>query len=232
MATWSIQPCSVSDAPALAENNMSAFWTDRTWRLNWGPEITLPYLITQCAERLPRNLLRNRAALRHEKAVDPSTGELVGYARWEMPISWAGKGEGEWQEAMTADVGKEEREKYEEMAKKAWWEPRDMPGLDNENIRIKNRILAEKDYINLDYLAVHPMNKGKGVATALVKSGIEKAEKLGVDIFILAFEAGRGVYTRLGFKEVARNVEDDSRYGGVGEYAAYFMVYEVRRDKA
>ena len=81
--------------------------------------------------------------------------------------------------------------------------------------------------LELDYLAVHPENKGKGIGTALVESGIRHAEKIRVPIFAMAFKAGRGIYTRLGFKEVNRVIQDDSPYGGAGEYGAYFMIYDI-----
>lgn len=84
----------------------------------------------------------------------------------------------------------------------------------------------------MDYLAVHPENKGKGIGTALVESGIQHAEKIGLPIFVLAFKAGRGIYERLGFKEVDRVIQDDTKYGGQGEYGAYFMVYDVRPEAA
>lgn len=48
---------------------------------------------------------------------------------------------------------------------------------------------------------------------------------------MLAFKAGLGVYKRLGFKEIERVIQDDSMYGGTGEYGAYFLVYEVNRPK-
>ena len=79
----------------------------------------------------------------------------------------------------------------------------------------------------LDYLAVHPENQGKGIGTALVQSGIRHAEQLRLPIFILAFKAGRSIYERLGFREVDRVIQDDTKYGGEGEYSAYFMVYGV-----
>ena len=75
-------------------------------------------------------------------------------------------------------------------------------------------------------MAVHPENSGKGVATALVQSGMREAEKMGLDIFILAFKAGRGVYKRLGFHTERELIQDDSMYGGKGEYGTYFMIYE------
>ena len=79
----------------------------------------------------------------------------------------------------------------------------------------------------MEYLAVHPENKSKGIASALVESGIRYAEKIGLPIFVLAFKAGRGVYARLGFKEVDCVIQDDTKYGGQGEYGVYFMVYDV-----
>ncbi len=56
---------------------------------------------------------------------------------------------------------------------------------------------------------------------------MREARRMGVDIFILAFKAGLGVYKRLGFKIVDQIIQDDSMYGGQGEYGAYYMVYEV-----
>ena len=55
---------------------------------------------------------------------------------------------------------------------------------------------------------------------------------MGLDIFILAFKAGLGVYKRLGFRVEEEIIQDDSPYGGNGEYGVYFMIYEqkVRSD--
>lgn len=77
----------------------------------------------------------------------------------------------------------------------------------------------------MDYLAVHPDNQRKGIATLLVESGIKQAEKLGLDIFVLAFKAGRGVYRRLGFRTEQELIQDASQYGAK-EYAVYYMIYE------
>jgi predicted N-acetyltransferase YhbS len=82
------------------------------------------------------------------------------------------------------------------------------------------------DGIELDYLAVHPKNKGKGIATALVMSGIEAANKMGLPVFCMAYKAGLGIYSRCGFKEVERIIQDTAQWGFEGEYGAYFMVYD------
>jgi predicted N-acetyltransferase YhbS len=75
-------------------------------------------------------------------------------------------------------------------------------------------------------MAVHPENQGKGVGTTLVQSGMRQAENMGLDIFVLAFKSGRGVYKRLGFHIEKELIQDDSMYGGDGEYAVYYMIYE------
>ncbi|KAI0005821.1 hypothetical protein F4779DRAFT_633168 [Xylariaceae sp. FL0662B] len=139
---------------------------------------------------MPRNLLRHRQTLRHQKAVDASSDAVVGYARWILPSARAvtAGGEPEWAEAQ-------------------------VPG-------------------NFTTSRSTPKTKVKGsIGTALVQSGIHQAERMGLDIFTLAFKMGRGIYERLGFKEVERMIQDDSAYGGLGEYGAYFMVYQCPRKR-
>jgi hypothetical protein len=55
-----------------------------------------------------------------------------------------------------------------------------------------------------------------------------QAEKLGLDIFIHAMEAGVEVYKRLGFFIEREIVQDDTKYGGTGETSVYLMIYEQK----
>lgn len=151
MAGWKIEPCTVADGLALARNNMAAFWEDPTWILLWPSNITQEFLIEQSAKRQPRNLLRDREHTRHQKAVDSTTGAVVGYARWILPSSHSTAKDGgpEWEEAQVADVSDDERKRFEELAESAWWKGRnDMNGLDDKNYAVMNPILAEKPYIS------------------------------------------------------------------------------------
>lgn len=77
----------------------------------------------------------------------------------------------------------------------------------------------------LDYLAVHPDHRRQGIASMLVESGCREAEKLGLDIFVHAMKDGLGVHLRAGFELVEQIIQDDSKYGGLGEYANYFLVW-------
>ncbi|GKT47215.1 uncharacterized protein ColSpa_07396 [Colletotrichum spaethianum] len=145
MTTWKIEPCTVADAPALARNNMSAFWTNPNWNLLWPKDTKLEFLIEQVTERMPNNLIRDRATLRHQKAVDPETGALVGYARWELPAGY--EGAAEWADSQIADVSEEEKMAFKKRSDAAWWEPKSMDGID-DCVPEKTRILAEKPYIS------------------------------------------------------------------------------------
>lgn len=56
---------------------------------------------------------------------------------------------------------------------------------------------------------------------------MREAEKIGLPIFVFAYRAARNIYLRLGFTEVESVIQDDTEYGGCGEYAVYFMIYDV-----
>lgn len=75
---------------------------------------------------------------------------------------------------------------------------------------------------------MHPENQGKGIATLLVESGIREALKLGLDIFLVARPAGKPVYQRAGFRVDRELIQDDTMYGGPGEWPTYFMTYESK----
>ena len=251
--SFTILPVTTADGPALAATCIPAFWTDPHWRLSW-PHRTLKYHVSQVALRYPRNLLQkwNRATARHQKAVDDVTGEILGYARWSIPASHAtltagtGSDKIAWSEAQVPSVPAEEEAEIVRVAESAIWDPDPTSDpLLNKPLKIKAELLARKPYMSmqspslqmpyarltqappaLDYLAVHPKHQRRGVATALVRSGMRQAAALGLDIFIHAMPAGVPVYTRLGFR-IEREIEqDDTAYGGPGLYSDYFHVFE------
>ncbi|KAE8411997.1 hypothetical protein BDV36DRAFT_288268 [Aspergillus pseudocaelatus] len=201
-----------------------------SWKIKPCSEVTLDFLIEQCAKRYPNILLHSRQEARHQKVVDPLTGELVGYARWLLPSTHVTTDDGrpQWIDAQVPDVTEFDKKRFQQIAESAWWNGRsDMRSIDDMNDAVMDRILEQMPYIKLDYLAVHPKGKGKGIATAPVASGIKVAESIDVPIVTMSYKAGRGVYTRLGFEEVDRVIQGDSKYGGAGEYGAYFMIYNV-----
>lgn len=247
MATFAIVPCSVADGAALSRNNMSAFWEIPNWILAWR-NTTLEEHIARMIKRYPRRLISEPETSRHQKAVDAETGRLLGYARWVLPESYTVLADGgpAWPEAMIPAVSPEEKAEIQRVAEATQLNPiNDTDPLDEAVRDIKVKIMARKPYFckhiqgpkrgktlifdkftGLEYLAVHPENKGKGVATLLVESGMKQAEKLGLDIFILACKPAWGLYTRLGFRVEEELIQDDSMYGGDGEFAMRYYIYE------
>jgi hypothetical protein len=152
MSAWQITGCTVADAAALGRNNISAFWEDPTWVLLWPKHITRDFLIEQAGKRYARNLLSDRAATRHQKAVDPNTGALVGYARWILPESHTVDETGQqpaWPDAQVPPVSSAEEEQFRLLAESAWWQfDSGMSGIDDKNHAVMDRICAERPYIS------------------------------------------------------------------------------------
>lgn len=245
---YTITGCTLADSDELTKNNIPAFWADPHWQLAWRHR-TLEYHITQIAKRTPRNLINDPDTKRHQKAVDPTTGRIVGYARWILPASHAKSigGAPAWPDAVVPSVSEEEEAEIRRVAATAHWDPKE----ESDELLIpireaEDEILSRKDYmrvltiplpchqhfsstyytspIGLDYLAVHPDNQGKGIGTALVKSGLSRAKDLGLDVFIHAMEAGVDLYKRLGFVVKAEFLQDDTKYGGDGHVYRALMI--------
>ncbi|KAE9376254.1 hypothetical protein N431DRAFT_435666 [Stipitochalara longipes BDJ] len=225
-----ITHCTIADGPAITINNLTANHGGAHSSLTW-PHRTLSYRITQVTARMPRTLLADPICNRSQKAVDPETGTLLGYARWYIPPSHAKNGEGmAWEEAIVPRVSKEEEEEINRVAESVEWDPK--PGNERmlEGVRdVKNEILGRRAFMRLDLLMVGPEHQRKGVGTALLQSGIREAEKLGLDIFCYASTMAVGLYKRLGFRIEREIVQDDSMYGGTGRHYTCFMVYEQDR---
>ena len=100
--------------------------------------------------------------------------------------------------------------------------------------RMRRRVCGEERdadeclCVALDYLATRPDHMGKGVASLLVQSGLEQADKVGLETIVMAKNASVGLYRRLGFALVKTVVQDDSMFGGNGAYTVHFMVRPVK----
>lgn len=99
---------------------------------------------------MPRTLIDDRECKRHQKAIDPESGNLLGYARWHLPPSYATSPDGTpvWPEAVLPAVEPEEEAEIRRVAETTPWDPK--PGSNNmyEGVReIKNSLLARKPYV-------------------------------------------------------------------------------------
>lgn len=72
--------------------------------------MTLDSIISDCARRLPWNLVRVTSLKRHRKVVENNTGNDVGYARWIIPSGL----DDEWSDGIVSETDPERRQEYEE----------------------------------------------------------------------------------------------------------------------
>jgi hypothetical protein len=115
---YKISHCTVADGPAIARNNVAAFWADPHSYSRWRHR-TAEEHVAQVAKETPRDLLDDdRTTKRHQKAVDPETGALMGYARWKIPPSHAVDADGglAWPEAVVPAVRPEEEAEIRRVA--------------------------------------------------------------------------------------------------------------------
>ncbi|KAJ5751680.1 hypothetical protein N7520_008597 [Penicillium odoratum] len=195
MAPFMISQCSVPDGAALAANNVPAFWADPHWVLAWRHR-TLEYHISQVALLFPRNMLNERESFRHQKAVNLETGRILGYARWSLYVPSCHEinpdnGTPIWPEAQVPAFEPEKEAEIRWIAETAIWDPNeDADELGNRVTALRTEVTPKTPHISLKYLAVHPDNQRKGVGTALVKSGTDQADKMGLDIIGVSGEYG------------------------------------------
>lgn len=248
MTGYTLAPCTLADSPAIARNNMPAFWQDKIWALSW-KHTTLEDHIKAQGVRYAKRLVADHETQRHMKAVDEH-GNLVGYARWVIPAEHAKDEAGNlvWPEFLGPTVTDEERAEIEKVANEAPFAPGNDTDEMDEKIQALNReikasltapfismsaVLRTRNLAyavtDLDYLAIHPDQQGKGIGSLLVKTVTDCAEDLKLDMYILACKPGFRLYEKMGFTVLRELVQDDSKFGGDGKYT---MRYLIRRYRA
>ncbi|KAK5119168.1 hypothetical protein LTR85_007782 [Meristemomyces frigidus] len=66
----------------------------------------------------------------------------------------------------------------------------------------KRKILGGRPYVYLHILATHPQHHRRGVGAMHLKWGFEKADELGLPVYLESSPMGRPLYARMGFEEV------------------------------
>ena len=153
MPPFAIVHCTVDDGPALARNNMSAFWTDPTWVLIWRGK-TLDYVVTQASRRMPQNLLTDTSQRRHQKAVDVNSGDVVGYMRWILPDTSTETPDDMWPAAKVPSVNvNRAREAKREFDAADWSWDHALDKLDEPLTKMKTQLMKQKKYLCESFLS-------------------------------------------------------------------------------
>jgi len=110
---FSLQPCQPADAANIATVIVTAWNTNWHWRYHW-EDLSIEKVIEWATKRFPWVLVTTeRERKRHQKAVEISTGEVVGYARWLLPPASELANKDIWLEAQAAEPSPEDLKLFE-----------------------------------------------------------------------------------------------------------------------
>ncbi|KAF2674879.1 acyl-CoA N-acyltransferase [Microthyrium microscopicum] len=144
------------------------------------------------------------------KAVDVETGRMAGVSSWKVYET-------------TPSV-----EELEES-----FEDRSFPEEYNAEARaafMANILQARKDYaiqrpnVSLDSLTVSPDFQRRGVGRLLMQWGMDKADKLGLENYLEASQAGKKLYESCGFRAI-KEMQFDMRPWGVERTAIHAVMF-------
>ncbi|OJK04029.1 hypothetical protein ASPACDRAFT_1852943 [Aspergillus aculeatus ATCC 16872] len=221
---YAIRPATEPDAPHLAHINITAFEPTPFWR-NLFPALdrTATYPL-----KLARTLTKLADGASHLLvAEDASTGQIVGYARWTVPGPPAHPSSGELspenQHLVTtfrqAGAGALPPGTNLAVHTRFW----------GELERLKAKYLREGDFV-LEFLATLPEAQGQGVASGLLRWGLERADARNARVYLEATEEGYPVYRKYGWRDLEVLELDFAELGGRSERQRWVMMMRERRD--
>lgn len=188
---------------SLAFGHTEPFW-DASWPQHW----------TETGRKAGASRFKNLKVAdstnRFIKAIDKSSGEIIGMAKWNIYYNHTpnfsevhGKGEDYWD-------SEEQREWHDYPADQFYAERRDAMVMSNGNI------------VCLDVLAVNSIHQRQGVGSALVQWGTNQADKLCLFAVVESSVAGKGLYEKFGLvctKQVQLKVPSKWLHLGGRDYA-------------
>ncbi|KAH6678326.1 acyl-CoA N-acyltransferase [Halenospora varia] len=219
-------PCTPLDIPSMITIYLSAFSTDPFSAATFPRDAIAPSEFNRwLTNRFQRTF--QQPEIRTFKIVDTLTGQMCALARWAFPYEFSPE-----------ELQKKEEEKKEKEALKAKGEDDSWPlganlaiclakfgGIDAARSK---HCSAETDYA-IQLLYVSPEYQRKGLASMLLRYGLEMADREGKRAYIEATAKGKVVYERLGFEVVDLVEVDLKEWGGEGVERNWIMVREPKK---
>ncbi|KAL2861588.1 acyl-CoA N-acyltransferase [Aspergillus pseudodeflectus] len=146
-------------------------------------------------------------------AVDEDSGEIVGCARWVFPGEEVGSQLGS--EEAAAEAG----------AELALPEGTNRGIYDGffQVLKEKGEKYYREDDIVLEFLATRPDQQGRGVGKALLRWGMDLADKQQRRIYLEATTPGFPLYAKMGWKALEEAEIDYTQWGGEGKQVLTLM---------
>ncbi|EPS35767.1 hypothetical protein H072_10739 [Dactylellina haptotyla CBS 200.50] len=204
-----IQQVVESDIPELVKIHSDAFKTDQfsNFMLSGKPPGTHESLMERSL-----NAWFSDPTVWMVKAVDED-GSIVGWACWLTKI---------------VDVDNTERQQPSKPAASQEGAPADTPArvvgrqMRNDSVKWERDSMTENKYLVLQALATSPEYQGRGVASQLVKWGVDRADDGNLTCWCHASPAGNQLYRKAGFQELGNSEYD------LGEFGKYTFRYMRR----
>ncbi|RAK95581.1 GNAT family N-acetyltransferase [Aspergillus ibericus CBS 121593] len=202
-------PCTPSDAPALATLYLECF-TSPFERHLW-PDVPRmhEWWTTAFAGKLAQP-----DKFHTLKVIDTENGEMVGFLEWKLPAPVAAGEKGE----------EEEEDEYPPY-------PEEVGGLEAWNRLLvemggnTGKVMGERRFYFLNILGTKPAYRRRGVASEMIRWGVDRADAEGVEAFVISAPMARPVYAKHGFELV---LEGENLGGDLGEFVPGYMLRKPR----
>jgi GNAT superfamily N-acetyltransferase len=136
--------------------------------------------------------------VRNFKVADSATGEIVGGAKWTVFEQDEEDQDVEEQvnEALKGSVPESRVDAVRAFFTMLFLTKRELFGYrDGDVMKLRRRV-------DLDLLYTDPKHQRRGAGKLLTQSCIDEANRLGLDVYVEASEAGKPLYEKLGFKAI------------------------------
>ncbi|PGH16627.1 hypothetical protein AJ80_05129 [Polytolypa hystricis UAMH7299] len=210
MASPAIQllPVVPDDCPALAAVETAAFAPYPASRAMKGTSTEASSIALRAIDLRKRLADAEHMKLAQYVKAVTSDGKVVGWATWHFYLE-----EG-WKE-----VEKDEEARKKEEEEQVWPEGLNVEARKEffERIELLRENMKGKRIAHLTILVVAPDFQGQGIGSALIKYGLDIADKENMPAWLEASEAGYPVYKKFGYKDVQVVKFDAGKYTGEGE---------------
>ncbi|RAL09784.1 GNAT family N-acetyltransferase [Aspergillus homomorphus CBS 101889] len=221
---YTIRPATEHDVPSLTQIIIQAFARTPFWE-NLFPEGTTDPRPLKTARTLSKLLDPTTHVL---VAEHPSTGRIVGYARWTLPSSSTSTSCSSTVPTTHPRIPaiSEEAQRMASRSSELFPSGGNRAAYDSfyEGLeRGKKRYLSEGDFV-LELLATLPEEQGKGVASGLLRWGLERADAVNARVYLEATEEGYPIYRKYGWRDLGEFRMDFEEFGGWGVQRWVFMM--------
>ncbi|KAF7182945.1 hypothetical protein CNMCM7691_002689 [Aspergillus felis] len=203
--SFELLPANPTDSPALTTVFLSAFSSAFNQRMfPPTPDVTA-YWTAQFTSFInnPRKTVL--------KIIDSADGAIVAFAVWQLPVQPSPEDSNE-EHSHSGDEHHYPASSDSELCAVFFTGMKEMKG----------RIMGRRPHYYLEMLGTSPAYHGRGLASRLLRWGLERADEEGLETYLSASPSGRPLYEKYGF----RLVEEREVVGG---YVQGYML-RARRD--